>query len=358
MVRLSVENAAEQIEARNLALEDFLPLEFFDVREEISPKAATTTLIKWGGAVYAMLFVLFIALFATEITKETKSSTTTIEASPIVDARHANVVCSPLSTFAGSEDVMCASSFSFPNRDRFFVSNDPYGEGMDGFVSCGSFVRATQQKCTERVAELDVCNGYAKAVEENSVCRANPGGVGVYLDWSDNGQLKTIRKEVNLDDLDIGEPGFRFMDEYTGPFPGEKSIYTVSKNSLSFGLSYTLGMNEPRYCTQDGTGSVAGEGVSNCGVTQDWIADCETFWANACERVGIFSGPYACTETVVAAPTFFEALGTAYANLAFFSSLMIPLVVMLMVKLEERRKQGLNEKQPIPPSSPIHNNKL
>jgi hypothetical protein len=75
MVRLSVENAAEQIEARNLALEDFLPLEFFDVREEISPKAATTTLIKWGGAVYAMLFVLFIALFATEITKVSDAAT-------------------------------------------------------------------------------------------------------------------------------------------------------------------------------------------------------------------------------------------------------------------------------------------
>ena len=38
-----------EAERRGISPEDFLPMEFFDVREEISPKAEIKTLVKWGG---------------------------------------------------------------------------------------------------------------------------------------------------------------------------------------------------------------------------------------------------------------------------------------------------------------------
>ena len=136
--------------------------------------------------------------------------------------------------------------------------------------------------------------------------------------------MKTIRKEVNFDDVDIGVTDFLFLDEYTGPFPGGKSTYTVSQNSLSFGLAYSLGSHTSGYVTQDGTGPVSGEGVPSCGVSDLWLSDCAAFWQSTCDRVGVVSGPYACTKTTTTTPSVFESLGFAYANLALFSSIGKP----------------------------------
>lgn len=218
----NVEGAAKR---RGIELSDLLPLDFYDVREEITPRAPSEILIRWGLLTYSVFLVVFLALFATEITKASTTSDTTIQAEPIIAS---DTSCSPLSTFVGSTDVMCASSPSLPNYDRFSVQSDPYGEGFDGFVTCGSFVRATRTMCLERSA--DVCHGYKQAIEERSTCRVNPGDSSLtYLNWS-NGQMKTIRREVNFDPVEVGVTDFLFLDEYTGPFPGGKSIYTVSQN--------------------------------------------------------------------------------------------------------------------------------
>jgi len=367
MARLSLTEKIEQeSKNRNVSLEGLLPMEFYDVREEVSPKAPVQSLIAWGLGAYGVLLMGFLVLLSTEFSAKSTSSTTTIEANPILsESAHGTMNCSPLSTFVGSEDVQCQSSFAFPNYDRFFVQSDPYGEGQDGFVTCGTFVRATTKRCVERTTELDVCAGYGLAIEANSVCRANPGGSGVYLDWSSNGQLKTIRKEINFEDEDKAlSAGFNFIDEYTGPFPDSaKGVYTVSQNSLSFGLAYHLGQHNPNYVTQDGTGNVSGESasVSKCGVSQAWLSDCASFIDKLCIQVGARGAPYACTETTTSSPTFFEALGTAYANLAFASSVLLPGVAIFMVKMEERKGtkgQESGKREPVPPSSPMHTSRL
>jgi hypothetical protein len=63
----------------------------------------------------------------------------------------------------------------FPNADRFYTENDPYGEGQDGFVTCGTMVRATKDRCLEVVESLQVCTTYKAAIEEHAECRENPG---------------------------------------------------------------------------------------------------------------------------------------------------------------------------------------
>ncbi|GMI05352.1 hypothetical protein TrLO_g4119 [Triparma laevis f. longispina] len=332
-----------EAERRGISPEDFLPMEFFDIREEVSPKAPIKTLVKWGAAVYAFFLVIFVALFTLEITKVTKLSTTTIVNAP---SNEGNIVCTPLSTFSGSEDVQCQSSFAFPNNNRFYMENDPYGEGQSGFVTCGTMVRATKDMCDARVAQLDVCNIYAAAIEQHSECRANPGdGSLKYLSWGED-EPKTIRVEISLAKTNQGLEGAQLFNEF-GPYPTGASVYSVSENSLSFGLAYQLGRNNESMVTQD-----------TCKVSSAWISKCDEFLQNTCKRVGITSGPYACVETEENKPSFVEALGTAYANLAFLQGLLLPIVAIVMVKMGALGGQQEEKMQQVPPSSPIHKKEI
>ncbi|GMH98013.1 hypothetical protein TrVE_jg4613 [Triparma verrucosa] len=330
-----------EAERRGISPEDFLPMEFFDVREEISPKAEIKTLVKWGGITYAFFFLVFVALFTLEITKVTVLSTTTIVNSPSTEG---NTVCTPLSTFSGSEDVQCQSSFTFPNNNRFYMENDPYGEGQSGFVTCGTMVRASREKCNSRVTQLDVCNSYAAAIEQHSECKVNPGDSSLkYLSWGED-EPKTIRVEISLAETNNGLEGAQLFNEY-GPYPNGGSVYTVSENSLSFGLAYSLGRNNESMVTQD-----------TCKVSSAWISKCDDFLQNTCKRVGVTSGPYACVESEESTPSFIEALGTAYANMAFLQGLLLPIVAIVIVKMGanagQQEERGV--RQQVPPSSPIH----
>ncbi|GMI39978.1 hypothetical protein TeGR_g11485 [Tetraparma gracilis] len=333
---------------RGMAPEDFLPMEFFDIREEISPKAPVKTLVKWGGVVYAILFIIFVSLFSFEMTNTNTSSTTTIVSSPPSPASD-NIVCTPLATFSGSTDVQCEASPVFPNADRFYTENDPYGEGQDGFVTCGTMVRATKDRCLEVVESLQVCTTYKAAIEEHAECRENPGDSNLkYLAWGTD-EPKTIRMEIHLGHaVTPWTNGAPVLFNQFGPFPSGEAVYTVADNSLSFGLAYSLGSWDATNVDQD-----------TCTPSASWLSRCDAFMAATCQKVGTSSGPYACVATETTKATFFEALGTAYANLAFLQGLLLPLVAIAMVKAQEvGKKEGAELVPPSSPKSEAGDNKL
>ena len=105
-------------------------------------------------------------------------------------------------------------------------------------------------------------------------------------------------------------------------------------------------MNNPDYVTQDGT----------CKVSDLWMSDCNTFWENTCQKVGVVSSPLACVKTIISKPSFYEALGTAYANLAFLSSIVLPGVAILMVKLSEKAAAGAGLSQSDAKGSEVQDN--
>jgi hypothetical protein len=317
---------------RGIAPSDFLPMDFFDIREEISPKAPIKLLVKWGCFSYGVLSVLFVALFIIEINKVSVSSVTSIQPDVTQNAEdNAVTVCDPLSTFVGTDDVLCDKSV-IRSPVRFSMTTlDPYDEGgfLDGFVTCGTMVRSTREVCDERTA--GVCSGYKRAIEDTlpGSCVDDTGvGGGYSINWGD-GYTKVIRREINLDeDADHGRQEYDYFNTDSGPFPNGGAYYSVSKNSLSFGNAWSLsGTN----VAQDGT----------CAVTQTWLDDCESFLSNTCVKVGLLSGPYACTKTTESKASIFEAIGTAYANLGFFSSLLLPAVAMLVVKIHEREEERI-----------------
>jgi hypothetical protein len=133
-----------------------------------------------------------------------------------------------------------------------------------------------------------------------------------------------------------------------GPFPSGEAVYTVSDNSLSFGLAYSLGSWDATNVDQD-----------TCTPSASWLARCDAFIAATCQKVGTSSGPYACVATETTKATFFEALGTAYANLAFLQGLLLPLVAIAMVKAQEvGKKEGAELVPPSSPKSEAGDNKL
>ena len=113
------------------------------------------------------LAVAFLSLFTYEMTAVSSSSTTTIEPG-LLEGN--GVSCTPLSTFAGTEDVQCDKDV-LKTPVRFHASTtDPYDEGgfLDGFVTCGTLVRSTGARCRERV--VGVCTEYKRAMEKFGVC--------------------------------------------------------------------------------------------------------------------------------------------------------------------------------------------
>ena len=111
--------------------------------------------------------------------------------------------------------------------------------------------------------------------------------------------------------------------------PNTDQPFTVNPNSLSFGLAWGLSMD---FIDQ-----------ASCKVKDTWMTACDTFLDQTCDKVDMLGGPYACITTVEEGRTFFEAIGTAYANLAFLSSLVLPAAAVLMVKMGkegEEKKEG------------------
>ena len=63
------------------------------------------------------------------------------------------------------------------------------------------------------------------------------------------------------------------------------------------------------------------------------ISACQTEVDALWDGIELAQAPYACVETIKTSPTLTESLAYAYANLALFATIFVPLIAMLLVKL-------------------------